>query len=470
MKTNFDDILKRKLEQQHFPVDQNHRAEMIDLLNNQNTRKPFPFWWLGGLVLVITIAGVYFSTLSNTVEQETKEQNSNELQITAPVAKDVIADAQTDKKVITDGVSENAIQHKSENTQEQPAEIHVAKQPKQKISIQLDDNSPVLNPETKSNQNLNQISNSKVNVNELDQETEIEEVNSQKVSHRELALTSEEKQNEIAVENELEENINLFASEIVDEEIIEEAFEARVDISISALAPVDLTGISSTSELMATQIKPSSFKKSFFFFGETCLGLVLGSQPDFEAGWKLRLGAGLGYSLLPKIQITLAGGYLYQNGGFDFQRMSSVNQPGFGARSSFNSLTPDKLHFIYSKLGIQARARRHVFAAHAGMQMLYGGQGDITTIVEDQFASGSVEMNQYAWLKTDGLRKLNWTADLSYGYQLTPLLSISAGADYYFSSFTVEDASLKQEGFTWSGAYSPFQPFININYMLYGRL
>jgi hypothetical protein len=82
--------------------------------------------------------------------------------------------------------------------------------------------------------------------------------------------------------------------------------------------------------------------------------------------------------------------------------------------------------------------------------------------------AGVTETSTYDWVKTDGLRKLHCTADLSYGYQLTPRLMASAGTDIYFSSITVADDALAQEGYYWNGAYAALHPFITLNYILYG--
>jgi hypothetical protein len=111
--------------------------------------------------------------------------------------------------------------------------------------------------------------------------------------------------------------------------------------------------------------------------------------------------------------------------------------------------------------------RRHIIGVHGGFQYLYGAQGEVVTQVQDQFAPGTTETSAYSWLVTDGLRKMNWTMDISYGYQLTPRLFASAGADFYFSSITVDDQALTQDGYYWRGAYAPVHPFITLNYLIY---
>lgn len=246
--------------------------------------------------------------------------------------------------------------------------------------------------------------------------------------------------------------------------------QERVTRHTTFVDPLDMVGVDYASNNGMAMIKPqTSFRKLFYLFGEAGIGMVLPSLPAYSSGWKFRGGAGLGYKLSPKVQISWSAGYLLQAGGFDFERTSTVNQPSFGTRSSFNSLTPDKLHFVYSRIGMQYRLHRHQFGMHGGMQWLYGAQGKIVTQVQDQFVSGTSESTTYGWVKTDGLRQMHWTADVSYGYQLTPRLVVTAGTDFYFSSITVTDAALAADGYYWDGAFASLHPFITLNYLLYGR-
>src|SRR5262245_60170478 len=81
MKANFDDILKKRWEEKQFPVDESHRAEMLELLNRQKRRRVFPFWWLGGLVVLMSVAGYLFlndrSTPVHTNQQQTESNLSS---------------------------------------------------------------------------------------------------------------------------------------------------------------------------------------------------------------------------------------------------------------------------------------------------------------------------------------------------------------------------------------------------------
>lgn len=246
--------------------------------------------------------------------------------------------------------------------------------------------------------------------------------------------------------------------------------QERLTLHTAFVDPLEITGVEYTTYTGMNKIMPqTAFRKLCYLFGEAGVGMVLPSLPEYASGWKFRGGAGIGFRVSPKIQFSLSGGYLLQAGGFDFERTSTINQPSFGTRSSYNSLAPDKLHFVYSRIGMQYRLNRHLFGAHGGIQWLYGAQGTIVTQIQDQFVSGISESSTYSWVKTDGLRQLHWTADLSYGYQLTPRLVATAGTDFYFSSITETDAALAAEGYYWDGAFASLHPFITLNYLIYGR-
>ncbi len=468
MKNNFDDILRRKLEQQHFAVDQTHRQEMIDLLNDQQRRKPFPFWWLGGFVVVAALAGYIYLNNDKQSLQENDQHSKDDIELTTPVESRVIAATENKLNINADHNTAIALANETATISDPINTINASGQiaslsAKQRVTKP---NAPTAENKVKSN--TSQGARQRVEMVPADQRSMLNKsedlLQSKESESVKLVLTNQD----IKMAMPDQEPI---ATDFLVDQTFENTVASRSLMTIASIESLGINGLDNSTEMMTMQISPASaLTKYFYVFGEAGVGIVLGSKPDFESGWKFNVGAGLGYNLSSKVQMSLSGGYLFQHGGFDFQRLSSVNQPGFGTRSSFNTLNPDKLHFVYGKLGMQIRSHRHIFAAHGGAQWLYGAQGNITTLVEDQFASGPVETTKYAWLKTSGLRKLNWTTDLSYGYQITPCIAVTVGADYYFSSFTVEDPSLEKEGFTWSGAYAPFQPFIHINYIFYGRL
>jgi hypothetical protein len=239
-------------------------------------------------------------------------------------------------------------------------------------------------------------------------------------------------------------------------------------IRLDALA-IDHLDVTTRNEVHAIQ-PGKRHKHPVYLFGEAGLGMVLASKPEYNGGLKLNIGGGLGYQLKPRLYVMWSAGYLLQEGGFDFERTSAFSQAGFGVRSQFHSLTPDRLHFVYSKFGLQYRSGRHVFAGYAGLQYNYGAQGLIEVQTMDQITQQDESTSRYAWLKTDGIRKWQWNTGLSYGYRVIPRLQASIGAQYYFTTLEADDPSLQSDGYYWNGITAKVQPFITFNYLLYDVL
>jgi hypothetical protein len=491
MKDNFDDILKRKLEEQHFPVDDTHRQEMIELLNGKKRRGILPLWWLGSLVIVASLAGYFFIAEQEGLQPDNPIQK-DEIRKATPVT-----EAQQTPSIASAPLSQNATLKNDEEgtsiTAPQPINPStVNSSTVNKSTI----NSSTVNPSTinpESTFNSSTINSSTVNSSTVNPESTVnpKSPGSAIASGKEESEPSEATnapttylvEGEILTSHTIVSQAAAVTIEDPDAYLQSEP-EATMENENSLLIlpqerltrhtafvePLEVSGVEYTSNTGMNKIMPqTAFRKSMYLFGEAGVGMVLQSLPSYTSGWKFRAGAGIGFNASPKIQFSLSAGYLLQVGGFDFERTSTINQPSFGTRSSYNSLTPDKLHFLYSRVGMQYRLHRHLFGVHGGMQYLYGAQGTIVTQVQDQFAAGTSESSSYGWVKTDGLRQLHWTADISYGYQITPRLVATAGTDFYFSSITVSDAALASDGYYWDGAFSSLHPFITLNYLLYGR-
>lgn len=468
MKENFDDILKRKWEEKHFPVDETHRAEMIQLLNGKKRRRIIPIWWFGGVLVFMTVNAYFLMSDQDGPIIETATQV--ETPVTGlPTSPEEPISGISNTSGNSNEVNTSDNQNKEADRNSVDASSHQSK---------LDTNT-ISNPSTKSGKAVESKSTtpSSSKIQNNTSTTKGQSKGAAKTSVPLMTFNAESGK----VTKELNESSGptLILDQIssVEKENQAGSISDAQDISkreilepCAFLDPLGIQDILYHSEYSIRQIEPSfSSRKSFYLFGEAGTGIVLGSKPDFTSGWKLRAGGGLGCRLNSKFQLTWAAGYLMQDGGFEFERTSTVDFPGFGVRSSFNSLTPDRLHFVYSKIGGQYRLRRHVFALHGGAQWLYGAQGTVVVHTTDEFVADATTSSKYAWLKTDGLRKLNWTADISYGYQFTPRISLMAGTDVYFSSFTVEDPDLAKDGYYWAGKYAALHPFITLNYLIHGR-
>ena len=68
MKNNFDDLIRQKWEEKQFPVDEQHKQDMLELLDSSDRRKTGIFWWLGGLALTLMIVAslMYINNIDTT--------------------------------------------------------------------------------------------------------------------------------------------------------------------------------------------------------------------------------------------------------------------------------------------------------------------------------------------------------------------------------------------------------------------
>ncbi len=482
MNNSFDDQLRKQWEEKHFPVDDQHRNEMISLLD-ANRRKKGIFWWFGGLAIAISIAGgilymnkeikVQSPVLPSPVISEKNAGNIAQLP-TPNVDKDKdniqSAELKTEEsnKTTTSNASKKIAQpHRSKR---KPSLDHIHTPVKNEIKNSVTQQSSTIDNEQMTKTDIAQIS-----TTDLTQKPNTEINQSPKVVNKEnvFATAPNVTNNDVIIIPNTSPSI---VSKAVGITVIPDDVEfmpADAPEHHYTYDPVPLESIffSEVTEQssFALTIKPSTaYFHSFNLFAEAGTGYIPGLKNEYSAGWTFNVGGGVGYKTGTKTSILLSAGYLLQNGGFNFERTSTVTQQGFGIRSNFNTLQPDKLHFIYSRLGLQYEVKRNIFSIYAGAQYLYGAQGTIVVRSVDQFATGS-ESSRYAWLNTDGMQRLLFNSEVLYGYRISPRIIARAGLKYYFSSIDKKDAALTDEGYSWHGKFSSFSPSFTINYIFYGK-
>ncbi len=453
MKNEFDDILKKRSEEIYYPVDAQHRQEMIHLLHQHKRRKGGFFWWFGGMLLTIAIAGMFIALngeIAETDQQVPLNESSNSQSI-------------MDRAMI---------------------------QPAGDPTTLLTDRTPVINKSTVSGKSISSNTISPTDKGIINFITENKVPNT---GQTQKAIANSQDLNHLKVNESLSENTSLQSgSSAITEEV--ETFEGNLGQQIGLEPEVEnlsgvnlskqqrlttitlpleksiISSITNSNEIWAMNIKPA-FKVThpIAVFAETGISFIPPSFPDVKSGWSLKTGGGASCSVFGKTQLTWSAGYLFQKEGFAFERTSTVDQPGFGSRSSFHRLTPDKLHFLYSNLGLQQRIKRHILSAGIGAQWLYGAQGTIVIQTKDQFSLLSTETSTRAWLNLDGMQRLIWNGQISYGYQLTPKISLQLGAKYNFTSFRADDSELAADGYYWKGKFATINPSFTINYRFYGK-
>jgi len=477
MKENFDDILKRRWEERQFPVDDVHRQEMAKLLEGDKKRRGLIFWWLGSLAVVM-VAGYLIWMNMHPIEAKAKAE----------------AEAKSEAEVKTEVMSNAEVEIPGNNSKENNAasntNVRADKAPA-KATLEFNKDK---------NQNSSKGNNTTTSKSKAVKQKELPAFTSQgnkinTVQQNEnvaIALPAQKDNSQFNAINEVppaegykvelenpnqatllsdEAAIRVFPDSLEYDPWTNAIYRDGTVRSLNITKPIDDLDISEVEIALRQpgQITPhTKITHPLYFIAETGLGLVMASKPYYDGGIKFNVGGGLGMKLIPKVHLQLTGGYLMQDGGFNFEKTSTVQTLGFGVRSQFNTLEPDRLHFIYGKIGAAYRFNRSTIDSHFGVQWLYGSQGNITTQEESQVPPFQNGQTHYAWLNTDGLRKTQWWWDVSYGYMVFPKFYIHGGVSYYFTSLT--EADNPQNDYSWKGKTAKVQPFVTINYLLHANL
>ena len=454
MKTEFDDILKKKWDAVRFPVDPQHREEMARLLDSRNRRRGGFIWWLSGLLLLVAIGGV-LAYINLSSEATTSVQSSTDANMESHFSQPSgqgIESAPSISNRSSDTQKTNSIDGKDNFNENETSTINHDQTSTSKQS--LTKGSPTSN--SSQGKNRNKKSPSKPDMASL--KTNDDQIPSQQI----ISIT----ENGITTPDQINDEADIIIEENGNEEVVVDL--ARSTNITAPLEDIDITQLDIENDRPG-QVEPL-FKKihPVHVYVDASAGYIPGAG-EINSGWSIRSGAGIGYALFPKTDVLLSAGYLLQKDGFDFERTSTLQQPDFGARSSFHTLTPDKLHFIYSKIGVQHRVHRHLISILGGAQWLYGAQGTIVIQEQNQFAISPVETTRYAWLKLEGMQRLLWSGELNYGYQFMPRISLQFGVKYYFTHLKKEDEDLEQQGYYWKGKFAPFNPSFTFNYRFYGK-
>ncbi|MGB3079155.1 MAG: hypothetical protein WBB31_08785 [Saprospiraceae bacterium] len=488
MNNSFDDQLRKKWEEKHFPVDDQHRNEMISLLET-NRRKKGIFWWFGGLAIAVAIGGVlFYVNRENKIQAPvlpapvvTEKNKSDVAQLSkAIVDKDNIqfSESKTEKSNTTRSSKSSKKVVQPTISEIKPSIDHSHAPAKNAMEKSVTQQSSTIENEQIAKTDIRQISKTditQISKTDITQNPNTDIKQSPKVVNKEDVFSTAPN----AVNNELIVIPNTspsIVSKTVGITVIPDDVEfmpADAPEHHYTYDPVPLESIffSEVTEQssLTLAIKPSAaYFHSFNLFAEAGAGFIPGLKNEYSAGWNFNVGGGVGYKTGSKTSILLSAGYLLQKEGFNFERTSTVTQQGFGIRSNFNTLQPDKLHFIYSKLGLQYEVKRNIFSIYGGMQYLYGAQGTIVIRTVDQFATGT-ESSHYAWLSTDGMQRLLFNGEVLYGYRIAPRIVARAGLKYYFTSIDKNDDALRDEGYSWKGKFSSITPSFTVNYIFYGK-
>jgi hypothetical protein len=302
MKDNFDDLLKRKWEEQHFPVDEQHRADMIALLDGQKRRKVFPFWWISGLGLAALVAG-YFLVARHDAPSAAMHQSNDGI--------NVDANQNTQLQPGSKGTSE-AISNAAGSALNTASNTKAEAVPVTTTTGSADKNNPSGNlnetaPGQKNNTNNKPSSSSKKSTDKQSQQQTKSEVKpvipitlSDKPASGEIIEKGVSPDGTFRVDEQAARSYqiisNAVAVTIEDPEAditpyIPPKPGSRIRVNVDEIDLLELSGIHYTSDQAPGRITPkTSFNHTVYVFGEAGAGMILASKPDYNTGWKLRAG------------------------------------------------------------------------------------------------------------------------------------------------------------------------------------
>jgi hypothetical protein len=431
MKVKFDDIIRQRWEKRTFPVDDQHRDAMIKLLDQKKRRRIIPLWWIGSAVVTIALGIILVWSSESSAPQSAPTYPPTSSEPSAPLVEEPNPPARKAETHQVPPASGNAM---AENS------LRSANQTATKFQEGNTTTTERIKPDV--------MAGKKQNANLT---TELPSQETIAKSHTITGPTEV-----IGAEHEIT-SIGSTHGVIRNSDIT------------SGLESLEPGLLSFLNTLHAPDVMPvSKQKKIVYLYAEGGAALISASKPIHDKGAKLHVGAGLGYAVAPGLHLNASAGYMMQDGGFDFERSSTVQHSGFGLRSQFNRIAPDRLHFVYSRLGLQVKTRKHILMGYGGVQKLYGAQGYIDVYTNQSLPAAESFTQQYTWLSTNGLRDWHVYAGVGYGYRLTPRLTVIGGTDYYFTSIVKQDAALAADGYYWKGSTTRWQPFVTLNYLLYG--
>lgn len=477
MNDAFDKQVRDALAKRQFEVDPDHRAAMEELLRRQDRRRPFIIWWAGaglaGLALVAGLVVMRRPAATNGSDHapsdsiSTLKPQHQELESTIPVfdapaptvgedesSSPSGAEASGSSIEITGGkvpTGSRPAMRPDRMTKAQATEKSVRSSPNE------DNDRPAVRP------GLTQVG-GKAELISGDGPAMLPTTqgDTEQVASRSTQAASSD--------NALTEESALSFQEPVPAELIEVEPDMLLRERIAVLELESLPAIPLPIDLpvVQTDMDPVS-GKPWYLFAEASGGIIARKGVTYPGGWSAAAGVGMGFSLVPRLEAVVSAGYWLQDGGFSFLRESTVREAGFGIRSSFHRLMPDRLHHAYVRAGIQYRIRRHLVSARAGLLYLYGAQGDIAVQVNDQITGQAAEKASYAWLSRDGLRLWKAQGELHYGYQLAPRMALTAGVLWRPGGIMRDDLSLASEGFSWKGQAASWQGLLSLQYRIHGN-
>ena len=195
-------------------------------------------------------------------------------------------------------------------------------------------------------------------------------------------------------------------------------------------------------------------------------GFAASGLADDRRSSGLAIGAFYSRRIGYNTDLHLESGMQWSRGGFDFEKESVRQNPGFGARSEINTLEMNETYQIY----LAAMWYREFHRAHAvglGVEAEYvtGAKGDLTIANEDQFAGMTSENFNNTWVSMDGIRRVPVYLRAGYRFRLTAVGGIDFNVRYAVSPM-IRYESFDNGSYVYQGEQSRLSPGIRIHFNL----
>jgi hypothetical protein len=463
----FDDILKKKLDQEKIKLNPAHLEQFEGMLDLRNKRRVgFLPWMIGVLLLGIVLVFLWQPW------QSKESMVSSQIQNVATL------------------LSQNS---KLAGESQDELTLLETEDSKDEASNQPQGKEPAVNLVTASFER--QISSAAIQYHESPGKTSTyENVNSeQKIGNSKIPSTGSSKgkvitkkaSNPVAgylqpLENDVELSTKATdeqpaASQIKSVTILQGRESNRTSVAVLPIIPAHpqselnietLHGIELTLAKYTPTITP---QKKYVIGLLSSAGYIQESfDKDISHAYQLQFGGFVQREISSHLSAGFEAGFVFNSAGIDFSKNSAVTQYGFGLRSTINNLELKRSYFAYGGIHLQYRMSRHILTGGIHTKYLYGAQGNIERFVEDDFGAYQEEVLENVWIETEGMEKISIDGLIGYGYQLFPNLNVQIQARLPLKSTSGErNQELFNDDYILESTKQKLIPEISLRYSLF---
>lgn len=461
----FDDILRKKLEQEKILVNPGHLSSFESMLDQRNRKRRRALPWILGLLAIGLVSSLFLWKPWGAKKQSAHILNDAMTASMADVPVGVVKTEQNLTEILP-------------QTKVTPQTIH-------DVKIATTNEAGTSSLSTRSVNHSQPIQPKLQTKNEsilISRNTISEQIKEPMISQKEMI---DPKSNKIESNTNTKSETPLFKRSSPDHstQIFATSYEENTvprkrDLSLSlavAMIPGVQSAIIRDSSAQVLEIPIPSHFLRVKPLRRNIIGLISSvGHPhqsfdnDISKAYQFQLGGYLQRRISDRINLGLNGGFLYNRGGIDFSKTSAVEQYGFGLRSTVNTLHLKKAFFVFGGVDMQYRIKRHIITGGVQAKYLYGAQGAIARFVEDDFGMKEEELLDNIWLETEGLRKYSVDGIVGYGYQLSPHFSLFIQARLPLINTAIDrNQELYQDDYFIESSTQKVIPELSIRYTIF---